>query len=157
MGQTEGKRKGKEMAENEMVRQHHQLNGHEFEQTPGVSRGQRSLASYSLRGSKESDTEQRLNTTTTTTINHHKLSSLKQHTFVVLSPGGEQSVQVSRAVFLMELREAITFLPFLAYRGRLHSLAQGPFLHHLELGFPPSLTLTLLPRSFLYKESSRFC
>ena len=26
-----------------MVRQHHQLNGHEFEQTPGDSGGQRSL------------------------------------------------------------------------------------------------------------------
>ena len=27
-----------------MVRQHHQLNGHEFEQTPGNGGGQRSLA-----------------------------------------------------------------------------------------------------------------
>ena len=26
-----------------MVRQHHQINGHEFEQTPGVSEGQGSL------------------------------------------------------------------------------------------------------------------
>ena len=36
------------MAEDEMVRQYHQLNGHEFEQTPGDSGGQRSLACYSL-------------------------------------------------------------------------------------------------------------
>ena len=30
-----------------MVRQHHRLNGHEFEPTPGDSGGQRSLAVYS--------------------------------------------------------------------------------------------------------------
>ena len=30
------------MAEDEMVRQHHQLNGHEFEQTPGDSEEWRS-------------------------------------------------------------------------------------------------------------------
>ena len=28
------------MTEDEMVRQNHQLNGHEFEQTPGDSKGQ---------------------------------------------------------------------------------------------------------------------
>ena len=32
------------MAEDEMVGWHHQLNGHEFEQTPGDSEGQGSLA-----------------------------------------------------------------------------------------------------------------
>ena len=57
LGKIEGKRRRKKVAENEMVRQHQQFNGHEFEQTPGVSRGQRSLASYSPRGSKESDTK----------------------------------------------------------------------------------------------------
>ena len=39
----------------EMVGWYHQLNGHELEQTPGDSAGQRSLASYSLWGCKESD------------------------------------------------------------------------------------------------------
>ena len=34
---------------------HHQINGHELEQTPGDSEGQGSLACYSLRGQKESD------------------------------------------------------------------------------------------------------
>ena len=34
----------KGMTEDEMVRQHHQLNGHEFEQSLGDSGGQRSLA-----------------------------------------------------------------------------------------------------------------
>ena len=43
------------MTENEMVGWHHQLNGHECEQTLGDS-GQGSLAFYSPWGSKESDT-----------------------------------------------------------------------------------------------------
>ena len=43
------------MPEDEMVGRHHQFNGHEFEQTLGDSGEQRSLAHYSLRGHKESD------------------------------------------------------------------------------------------------------
>ena len=35
------------MTEDEMVGWHHQLNGHECEQTPGDSEGQESLESYS--------------------------------------------------------------------------------------------------------------
>ena len=38
------------MIEDEMVRQHHRLNGDEFEQTPGETEGQRSLASCSSWG-----------------------------------------------------------------------------------------------------------
>ena len=38
-----------------MVGWHHQLNGHEFEQTPGDSEGQGSRACYRLWGGKESD------------------------------------------------------------------------------------------------------
>ena len=51
----EGKRR-KGTAEDEMVGWHHQLNGHEFEQTLGDSEGQGSLAWYSPWGCKESDT-----------------------------------------------------------------------------------------------------
>jgi len=39
-----------------MVRQHHRLSGHEFEQTLGVSGGQRSLAAAVHGGHKELDT-----------------------------------------------------------------------------------------------------
>ena len=39
-----------------MVREHHRLNGHEFEQTLGDSGGQRSLACCSPWGCKELDT-----------------------------------------------------------------------------------------------------
>ena len=49
----------------EMVREHHQLNGHEFEQAPGVDDGQRSLACCSSWGHKESDTTSWLTTITT--------------------------------------------------------------------------------------------
>ena len=45
----------KEMTEDEMVWCHHWLNGHEFEQTPGDSEGQGSLACCSPRGHRESD------------------------------------------------------------------------------------------------------
>ena len=39
--------------EDEMVGRHHRLDGHEFEQTPGDSEGQESLACYSPWGHKE--------------------------------------------------------------------------------------------------------
>ena len=44
------------MTEDKMVRWHHQLDGHEFEQAPGVIDGQGGLACCSPRGHKESDT-----------------------------------------------------------------------------------------------------
>ena len=44
------------MTEDEMVVGHHQLNGHEFEQTLGDGEGQRSLACCSSWGQKELDT-----------------------------------------------------------------------------------------------------
>ena len=51
-------RKGQQ---DEMVGWHHRLNGHEFEQAPGVGDGQGSLACCSPGGCKESDTIKRLN------------------------------------------------------------------------------------------------
>jgi len=48
-------RREKGMKEDEMVRWHHQLNGHEFEQTLGAHDGQRGLASCSPWSHKESD------------------------------------------------------------------------------------------------------
>ena len=48
--------KEKGAIEDEMVRQHQGLNGHDFEQTPGDSRGQGSLPCCSSWGHKESNT-----------------------------------------------------------------------------------------------------
>ena len=47
--------------EDEMVARHHQLNWHEFEQTPGDGERQGNLACYSPWGHKELDTTERLN------------------------------------------------------------------------------------------------
>ena len=49
------------MTEDEMVGWHHQLNGHEFEQTWGDSEGQGSLACYSPWSCKELDATEGLN------------------------------------------------------------------------------------------------
>ena len=51
------------MTEDEMVGWHHQLNGHEFENTLGDSEGQGSLECCSPWGHKELDTSEQLNTT----------------------------------------------------------------------------------------------
>ena len=47
LGKTEGGREDEMRQEDEMVGWPHRLNGHEFEQTPGDSEGQRSLERYS--------------------------------------------------------------------------------------------------------------
>ena len=44
------------MTEDEILGWHCRLNGHEFEQTPGVGDGQGGLACCSPRGHRESDT-----------------------------------------------------------------------------------------------------
>ena len=49
------------MTEDEMVGWHHQLDGHDFEQAPGVGDGQEILACCSPWGCKEWDTTERLN------------------------------------------------------------------------------------------------
>ena len=48
------------MTEDEMVGWHNQLNGHEFEQAPGVNEGQGSLACCSPWGCRESDMTEQL-------------------------------------------------------------------------------------------------
>ena len=47
LGQIEGRRRGRQ---DETIRWHHQLDGHEFEQTPGDGDGQGSLVGCSPRG-----------------------------------------------------------------------------------------------------------
>ena len=59
LGKTEGKRRKAE--EDEMVREHYRLSGHESEKTLGVSEGQGSLACCSPWGHKELDMTEPLN------------------------------------------------------------------------------------------------
>ena len=54
-------RESKGETEDEMVGWHHQFNGHEFAQAPGVDDGQESLAYCSPWGCKELDRSERLN------------------------------------------------------------------------------------------------
>ena len=58
VGKTKGKKRA---AEDEMVGQCHQLNGHELEQTLGDSGGQGNLVCCSPWGRKESDMTEQLN------------------------------------------------------------------------------------------------
>ena len=60
LGKIEG---GEEQGttEDEVVGWHHRLNGHEFEQAPGVGDGQGGLACCSPWSRKESDTTEQLN------------------------------------------------------------------------------------------------
>ena len=64
------------MTEDEMVGRHHWLNGHEFEQAPGVGDGQGSQACCSPWGHEESDMTEWLNWTEYFVIwMHHSLSN----------------------------------------------------------------------------------
>ena len=57
----DGRQEEKGTTEDEMVRWHHRLEGHEFEQALGVGEGQGSLACSSPWGRKESDMTEQLN------------------------------------------------------------------------------------------------
>ena len=60
-------------SQDEVVGWHHQLNGHEFEQTPRGSEGQGSLVCCSPWSGKESDTTELLNKKAESIILHHSL------------------------------------------------------------------------------------
>ena len=66
----------KESTEDEMIRQHHQLNGYEFEQTLGDSESEGSLVCCNPWDHKESDTTQQLN--------NNKIQKNKTGSFMVL-------------------------------------------------------------------------
>ena len=67
-----------------MVGWHHQLNGHEFGQVPGVGDGQGSLACCSPWGHKESDTTEQLSTQHTAWCSEPKSRSVELLTRVQL-------------------------------------------------------------------------
>ena len=83
----------KEMTEDEMAGWHHQLDGREFEWTPGVGDEQGGLACCDSWGRKESDTTERLNWTELMNIfmhlylpSEHKLTEGRYFlTYVVLT------------------------------------------------------------------------
>ena len=70
------------MTEDKIVGWHYWLSGHEFEQTPGDSKGQGSLACCSLWGHKESDTV----SDQTTTTNRKPLGFLSEFFSIFYDP-----------------------------------------------------------------------
>ena len=72
------------MTEDEMVGRHHRLDGHEFEQAPGVGNGQGSLECYSPWGHKELDMTEQLNCV----FINKKFLDCDLPTFLVKSQGG---------------------------------------------------------------------
>ena len=77
------RQKAKRTTEDEMVRQHHQFNGHKFEQTLRDSEGQGSLACWSPWGHKELDTTEEL-TSCKSTVIHHSWTNLPLHQWINL-------------------------------------------------------------------------
>ena len=71
----------------EMVGWYHQLNGHEFEQTPGGGEGQGSLACCSPWVHKESDMTKQLNNTNAATL-RNRMDTLLKFVSVVKTVGG---------------------------------------------------------------------
>ena len=65
--------------EDKMAGWHHQLNGHEFEQAPGVGDGQGSLACCSPWSHKDLDTTERLNWTDRPTEQNQELRNKPSH------------------------------------------------------------------------------
>ena len=72
LGRIEGrKRRGRQ---DELVREHHQLNGYEFKETPEDTKGKKNLVCCSPWGYKESDTTQRPNNNKGASIKNQRLS-----------------------------------------------------------------------------------
>jgi len=100
------------MTEDEMVRRHHLVNGHEFEQTPGDSEGQGSLACCSARSHKESDTTEPLNNYNTGMIPRYtSRGNAKPSSKNLLCPASEKSVPSLSSDSFSELPEGLQ-LPF---------------------------------------------
>ena len=93
----------KEMTETEMVEWHHRLNEHEFEQAPGVSDGQGSLAHCSPWDHKESDMTEWLNWTDFSLkilkYHHLKNSSLKEEMWGI-GLNQEFGINIHRKLFI---------------------------------------------------------
>ena len=80
LGEIKGRRRRGRTTEDEMVGWHHQLNGHEFEQSPGDDEGHGSPACCDPQGPKESDTTYQLNT--------QALECLKILNYLILNHSG---------------------------------------------------------------------
>ena len=81
-----------------MVGWHHQLNGHEFEQTPGDSEGQGSLVCCSPWGCKKSDTTERLKNNDNDTTIHLLNIDLKQSKILFFYKNVKETLTVTATI-----------------------------------------------------------
>ena len=90
------RQKEKGITEDKMMGWHHRLDGHEFEQAPGVGDGQGSLACYSPWSHKVLDTTEQLNNWTTVTAENYVASGNTQSRAkpCVLKPSCKPPTQV---------------------------------------------------------------
>ena len=93
------KQEEKGMTEDEMVGWHHWLDGHEFEQAPGVGDGQGSLACCSPWGRKQLDTTEQLNwwRKRASHVAQTRKNLLEMHEIRVQSLGWEDPVEKGMA------------------------------------------------------------
>ena len=91
-------------AEDEMARWHHQLNGHEFKQTPGVGDGQGGLVCCSSWDHKETDTTERLNWTELCVLRHWIRWQASKEEFLTWERKPEALKKVKRIVTDIALR-----------------------------------------------------
>ena len=85
----------KGMTEDEMAGWHHQLDGHEFEWTPGDGEGQGGLVCCDSWGHKESDVTERLNWTELNwTIYAHEKASTLVHSSTILNRVKKETIQM---------------------------------------------------------------
>ena len=83
-----------------MVGWHHQLNGPEFEQAPGIGEGQGSLACCSSWGPKESSTTEQLNNNNLVTLKQkNKTDNLVSRTVTWSKENKQSSSLISSEIF----------------------------------------------------------
>ena len=105
-----------------MVGWHHLLNGHEFEQAPGVGGGQGNLACCSPWGHKESDTTEQLNWTDNVSYVYIYMALILYWGFPDGASGKESTCQCSKCK-KMDMTERLNWTkPLLAPLSRFRGL-----------------------------------
>ena len=100
------------MTDDEMVGWHHQLQGHEFEQTLGDDEGQGTLTCCSPWGSKESDTTGRLNNKRNTLLFSNNNFTKGKCACVVGGRGLNQKLGMNTTIYICPGNEPRSFCHF---------------------------------------------
>ena len=135
------------MTEGEMVGWYHRLNGHEFEQAPGVGEGQGSLACCSSQGLKESNMTERLNNNKRGAVGVSLDSNLfffpLSSTLILLKLMPSDYFIINKRCQLLNISKQLSIADYLKHS--LHSLQ----FQHLSRSSPSSLLVTSPDNSVL--------